>query len=171
MKAVGWLWSVLRRRLKWYQAIMAAVLITILLVAFAMIGAGLMQTSRPGLSEISSLTGLVFPAQTRIVASRLYSWQGQVLWVKLELPRAESARFLEQPLLLSGHRSYTDRLGITDMKGMQPSAPSWWRPSAARQFVAVSSESKSARDGRLHVVKVLVDLGGEANLTAYVYAR
>jgi hypothetical protein len=171
MKAVRWLWSALCKRLKWYQAMIASGLIILLLVVLAMIGGGIMQNSRPALAKISEVTGLEFPSQTKLLASRLYSWQGQVLWARLELPRGKAAAFLKQKALLSGTRSHTDRLGVTDMKGIQPPAPSWWQPSAARRFVAVSRESNPVRAGRFRVVKVLVDLGGGKSLTGYVYAR
>jgi len=169
MKAATWLWSGVRRPLKWYQVLIASALILLLVLAVWMIALYHMQTSHPDLTEVADLTGLTFPSQTELVASHLYSWQGQVLWAKVTLPRSEVEPFFQQERLLSAQSSRTDRLGVADVPTVPLAAPSWWKPDAATEFVALSSVMDSPPAGQLRQVKILLDLGGNETVTAYIY--
>jgi hypothetical protein len=92
--------------------------------------------SSPNLAQVSALSGLFFPAGTRLLHSRLDKWEDSVLIARLVMASGDVDKLM-RTLPRSITLSHKDRWVTDRVYGDPAKLPSWWDPKSPRTFTAV----------------------------------
>jgi len=117
------------------------------------------QATSPSLAEICILTGLAFPADSRVIGSQLAGHGGRfTLCARVHFSRAELQDFVR-----AIPRPHSPCHEITDAM-MVPSQP-WWNPDRARDMLEV----RWRRSGRA-TVRAMVSVESPGETIVFIHA-
>ena len=155
----------IRNRIRLEMAISCIILFGLIVAGYLMIR---VTVSQANLSDITRLTSVKFPPNTRLLNSRLYLRGGhcQWLWAKAEIDRADAEK-LVKALSSRWELSRTEKLGITRYAESRP-VPSWYNPDASRRFIAAQC---FGRAGEVYRIDLLIDMTGSKKRVVVYIAR